>query len=196
MAGFSVLDLGDVLTYGVPAAPSANNLKAWTFDPVFADSANTLPTSTAVFSAFTPTYTQAYTTSNKFWVYVGSAPTARTYGAIGIYNAAGSLLAISSSTDVFSTTGAISVTFNAGVTLAGGTTYYLAVLSVHTVGSLTLWGTSTADPAGLDNINIAAPAAGTLGYRIQSIGSMNTLTNTLPATVPTIQSSYTWFGIS
>lgn len=194
MAGFFKVTQS-VATQGAPANPSANNLQSWTFDPFFANNADTLPTGVGYFGAFLPTTTVSLNSSNKFWIYTGSVPTSQTYGAIGIYNAAGVLLAISSSTNIFSVAGATSVTFASSVQLNAGTTYYFGILGVYTVGTLSLWGFSSSDPAGLDNVNISTPAAGNLGFRSQSISGLSTLPATLPATVPTAQSSYVWVGI-
>lgn len=196
MAGFSNQEKNDLPVTGVPSFPSANNLLAWTFDPFFASANNTLPTGTGVFMAFTPSNTLVLTTANKLWVYLGTAPTTTTYGAIGIYNAAGQLLAISSNTNAFGTAGAVSSTLAAGVTLYSGVTYYLGVVCLYTVGTLALWGFSASDPAALDNINISTPAAGALGFRSQSMAGLSSLPATLPATVPTSNSAYTWVGIS
>jgi hypothetical protein len=195
MAGFSKAPVILPAT-GIPGSPTANGMQCWTYDPFLASATTTIGSGVGVFSAFIPTQTIALSTTDALWLFIGTAPTTTSYGAMAIYNAAGTRLAISSNVNAFGTANAVSSTLAAGVTLYAGVTYYLAFMCVYTVGTFVLWGFSGTNSSLMDNINIATPGSGLLGYRSQMISSLATLPAQLPAGSPVALSSAIWMGIS
>ena len=151
----------------VPALPSANGFTLWTVDPIQTYTPSSTTSGATYTYKFVPTQTINLTTSNLFAYYQGTATTVvTTYGAMALYDASGNRLAISSSTTFVgsTTTGLKTSALSTNVTLNAGQSYFLAFLWVGS-GTVALAGTLASNNASIANMNISAPATGSLAYR-------------------------------
>jgi hypothetical protein len=183
--------------WGQPAVPmpSANNLKAWTFDPGLTSSNNTL---TAGVGYYMMIWIPAGTVVNNIWVVVSTAATTTANSYVGLYGTDGKTqLAVSSViTTAWNTAGMYSHAVGPYTVTTGGY-YYIGILwGSGSTGALTMMrGASTGSQ--YTNVGLGTATAGQLTGRAQQLGTaLTSLPSSITTGTPNFSTNLVWTGIS
>lgn len=164
--------------------PASYNYLAWTASPEDVQGTTALVTATTY---LTRVITPASGVSTKVDVNVVAAgsPTA---AYIGIYSAAGALLATTAESHTLWVNGKVTLSWVAPVILTGGTNYYVALNVTATSPTVSGIALSTVQNFGLtaSTMSFGTAAANTVPFPAANVMASNTANNTLA--VP-------WFGI-
>jgi hypothetical protein len=171
---------------------------AWVFDPIsYISTSSITKGNTAFVGIYSPTAITA--NSISFWVSTAASSPSGCY--VGIYNAAGTLLASSAdfSSTLSTNTGLITVSLSSPYSMAANTVYYIALLIGNsTTTAPTLIVTGGATGVAFRNVGATAPGANSLsgGNRAMALGSGLTALQSPVSGTPSAGGQLTyWFGI-
>ena len=194
--GQSLVSNGTTATWGQPAVPmpSANGLKAWTFDPCAASNGVAL---TAGVGYYMMIWIPAGTVVSNIWVVVSTNATTTANSYVALYGTDGKTqLAVSSViTTTWNTAGAYSHAVGPYTVTTGGY-YYIGILWGSTsTGSLAMMRSANVGTQ-YGNLNLTATSA-TLTGRAQSLGtSLTALPSPIATGTPSFSQNLIWTGVS